>query len=279
MQRSLLLLASYSCDVRFWKHPFIPARVRVHCRQTTEGPKARERTTSSPVVGYAVTVTDGTATPRLTPGPRYIFDLFVGNAPILNLPMVGSNSPLSPTRFGGQSFAGPSMAMNKVTKLFEGSRNLWRQRFLVDIAIFQHEKVVMMKDDQPVHNPFCIEVIIFNPSIGAEAPHLYLSYNRLCKKFKRSGTFLTTGTEDLIVAFVLNRVGVVTPTDNCSDQEYSFDVMLMPLEDDAGTFYYRDTSFLPSSCATLSLSSRISIPLPPPNHSSMYSLLFFFLSS
>lgn len=148
--------------------------------------------------------------------------------------MNASNSPFSPSRFGGTSFAEPLTAMSTVTKLYEGSRNLWRQRFLVDIAIFQHEKLVMMKDDQPVYSPFCIEVIVFNPSIGAEAPHLYISYSKLCKKFKRLGSFLATETSELIVSFVLNRVGVVMPTDSCSDHEYSFQIRLTPLEDDGG---------------------------------------------
>lgn len=160
-----------------------------------------------------------------------------------------SNSPFSPGKFGGQSLSSvePVIPSSIVRKIFEGSKNLWRQRFLVDIIIFLHEKLPSIRSPSTSeYRPFCIELVVFNPRIGAEAPHLYLSYSKLCRKFERNEEDFHEKTEwrpnyieDLIVNFVLNRVAIITnPNESdqisCKAEESSFEIFLTMLQDDAG---------------------------------------------
>jgi hypothetical protein len=133
-----------------------------------------------------------------------------------------------------------------VKKIFEGNKNLWRQRIFAEIVIFLHEKLPsarsrLISDYKPVF----VEVVVFNSAVGAEAPHLYLSYNKLCYKFRKgilkfesensgsSNKFI----ENLIVTYLLNRIGVKSKSNSTrisSTGEHAFEIYLTPLDDDTG---------------------------------------------
>lgn len=141
-----------------------------------------------------------------------------------------------------------------VRKVFEGSKNLWRQRIFAEIVIFLHEKLpsarsALVSDYKPV----CVEVVVFNPAVGAEAPHLFLSYTKLCQKFhkniakfEKERTTHSQSTkkfvEDLIVTYLLNRIGVKSSSNSTrisSASERVFEVFLAALDDDTGEFSCR----------------------------------------
>ena len=133
-----------------------------------------------------------------------------------------------------------------VKKIFEGSKNLWRQRIFAEIVIFLHEKLPSVRSRSiSDYKPVCVEVVVFNPAVGAEAPHLYLSYSKLCHKFcKNISKFEMEHSEssnkfvdNLIVTYILNRIGVKSKSNSArisSTGERAFEIYLTPLDDDTG---------------------------------------------
>jgi hypothetical protein len=142
----------------------------------------------------------------------------------------------------------------RVQKIFEGSKNLWRQRISAEIVIFLHEKLPSVRSRSiSDYKPVCVEVVVFNPAVGDEAPHLYLSYSKLCHKFRISiSKFERENSEssnkfvkNLIVTYLLNRIGVKSKSNSTrisSTGERAFEICLTPLDDDTGTFTISNSS-------------------------------------
>lgn len=162
--------------------------------------------------------------------------------------MMPSSSPFSVAEFGCPLLSSlkPLLPIRRVTKLFEGSKNLWRQRILVDIIVLQHEKLTITDSKQSEYTPICIEIIVINPSIENDASHLYLSYSKLYNKLlKYEAPIQTAGIalintahkcmKELIISYVMNRVDVVpTILENDGIAANSFKVILLLLGDDSG---------------------------------------------
>lgn len=163
-----------------------------------------------------------------------------------------SSSPFTSGYFGGCPLSSEEIALPAciVKKLFEGSKNLWRQRLFVDIIIFLHEKLPSVRTpSQSNYKPICIEIVAFNPTTGAEAPHLYLSFDKLESKLVKHGesqyeeavssTTVNKDVECHIVDYILNRIEatICSEIDGCISPRISqtpFTILLTPLEDDAG---------------------------------------------
>lgn len=133
-----------------------------------------------------------------------------------------------------------------VKKIFEGSKNLWRHRIVAEIVIFLHEKLPSVRSRSVSdYKPVCVEVVVFNPAVGAEAPHLYLSYSKLCHKFRKNISKFEKGhsessntfVENLIVTYILNRIGVKSKSNSTKIEptgKPAFETYLTPLDDDTG---------------------------------------------
>ena len=134
--------------------------------------------------------------------------------------------------------------MNKLTALYVGKKNLWCQRWLVDITILQHEKLTKMNVHKLEYTPYCIEIVSSSPSVSGEALHMYLSYNKLCNKceevdpiFQDAGSVPSTArsssTKDLIIDYILKRLSIEKiATEGSGAKCSSFKIILTPLEND-----------------------------------------------
>lgn len=131
--------------------------------------------------------------------------------------MILSSSPFSNDEFGCLLLPTlkPLLPFRRVLQLHKGSKNLWRQRILVDIIILQHEKLKITDSKQSEYSPICIEIIVISPSIECDAPPLYMSYNKLYNKLMKYDSPMQTVriptvterecVQKLIISYVINR--------------------------------------------------------------------------
>ena len=166
--------------------------------------------------------------------------------------MISLRSPFTSGHFGGCPSSSEEVALpaSIVNKLFEGSKNLWRQRLFVDVIIFLHEKLPSVRTpSESNYKPICVEIVAFNPATGAEAPHLYLSFDNLKSKYTKYGesqseetvdiATVTRGVDGYIVNYVLNRVEAKFSSEaadfnSSGTTQEPFTILLTPLEDDRG---------------------------------------------
>ena len=183
--------------------------------------------------------------------------------------MTSSRSPFTSGHFGGCPSSSEEIALpaSIVNKLFEGSKNLWRQRLFVDIVIFLHEKLPSVRTpSESNYKPVCVEIVAFNPATGAEAPHLYLSFDNLKGKYTKYGesqfeetvsiATVMTGVDGYIVNYVLNRLEAkfcseAADFDSSGTTHEPFTILLTPLEDDRGNRRYHISGAVLIPCCNM----------------------------
>ena len=164
--------------------------------------------------------------------------------------MMLSSSPFSNDEFGYSllSTLKPLLPFRRVLQLHKGSKNLWRQRILVDIIILQHEKLKITDSKQSEYYPICIEIIVINPSVESDISPLYMSYSKLYNKLMKYDTPIQSVriptveesecVQKLIINYVINRVDLssnVLVLGHGESAVTSFKAILLLLQgDDAG---------------------------------------------
>ena len=114
--------------------------------------------------------------------------------------------------------------------IYEGSINYWRTRDTIHLSVFEHQRI---STDPPfATTSVCVEVVAYNPKLGVEAPHIFLSSDVLYEKFRRVDQVKPMSeqkngevhrrkkvvkcnekfTIDSIRSYVLSRVGVIPST-------------------------------------------------------------------